>query len=326
MTTMERARAYLAKMPVSVSGSGGHPAAFSAAVALVKGFALGESEAWPLLAEWNADCLPPWTESDLRHKLRSAAHSSDRALGYLLGSERESNRQSTATASYHSPPAGLDLDFKAKLRNAWPEFRPLKAAGIESIARLRRLPIEGVLLAKENGFLSAAIVDNHPCFVIHEGCFAQARRFDGQPFTLSDGRQVKAKNLPGSQGAFLGRQWLGAPTMRVLLVEGAIALLEAVAAHEIANPRDGWTILAATSASSRFARDRDLLAMLAGRRVRIIPDADEAGQDAAASWLADLEHAGCTVDALKLPAECKDLGPLAAEPITNLNTLQSLFR
>ncbi len=326
MTIHDRARAYLARMPVSVSGAGGHVAAFSAAMALVKGFALDEATALALLVEWNASCLPPWTEADLRHKLRSAASSSGKPSGYLLRDSDSPSRKSTGRPSYHEAPPGSDAERKAKLRGTWPTFHTLTEASIEDIARLRQLPVEGVWLAYLNGYLASATVDGHRCFVIREGTFAQARRFDGQPFTLSDGRHVKAKNLPGSQGAFLGRRWLGAPAMRVLLVEGAIALVEAAAAHEIANPPDGWTILAATSASSRFSRDPDLLGTLAGRKVRIVPDNDDAGLDAAASWLAELEGVGCAVDAVTLPTGCKDLGPLVADPNAHLETLKALLQ
>ena len=83
-TTVERASAYLAKMPVAVSGQGGDFATFAAAQALVKGFSLSVDKALPLLLAWNKDCRPPWSEADLRRKLRSAASSSGKAEGYLL--------------------------------------------------------------------------------------------------------------------------------------------------------------------------------------------------------------------------------------------------
>ena len=45
----------------------------------------------------------------------------------------------------------------------------------------------------------------------------------------ADGTPIKASNLPGSQGAFIGQGWLG-ETTHVLLVEGAIGLIEGLAA------------------------------------------------------------------------------------------------
>ena len=67
-----RARAYLAKVPTSISGQGGHNAAMRAACSLVIGFGLSESEALPLMREWNAGCQPPWQECDLVRKVSEA--------------------------------------------------------------------------------------------------------------------------------------------------------------------------------------------------------------------------------------------------------------
>jgi len=72
MDTIERARRYLRKLPPSVSGSGGHDAAFKAASILVMGFALDDSDALALLSEWNVSCSPPWSDRELRHKIQSA--------------------------------------------------------------------------------------------------------------------------------------------------------------------------------------------------------------------------------------------------------------
>jgi hypothetical protein len=69
----DRARKYIAKMPPSVSGQGGHNAAFHAACTLVLGFELSPDEALALLAEWNTTCRPPWNNRELRHKVESAA-------------------------------------------------------------------------------------------------------------------------------------------------------------------------------------------------------------------------------------------------------------
>ncbi len=68
-----RARSYVAAMPHAVAGRGGHDATFSVAVALVWGFALPADEAWPIMQEFNARCLPPWADRELRHKLADAS-------------------------------------------------------------------------------------------------------------------------------------------------------------------------------------------------------------------------------------------------------------
>lgn len=72
MDPKDRARAWLAKVPYSVSGSGGHAQAFIASVGLVNGFALDPADAFDLLSEWNRGCQPPWTERELTHKILQA--------------------------------------------------------------------------------------------------------------------------------------------------------------------------------------------------------------------------------------------------------------
>jgi hypothetical protein len=57
---------------------------------LVNGFALTDTDAWNILLEYNARCLPPWNERDLRHKLSDARKGPhQRPAGYLLGEKEE---------------------------------------------------------------------------------------------------------------------------------------------------------------------------------------------------------------------------------------------
>lgn len=77
---------YVEAMPGSVSGSGGHNAAFSAACALVKGFNLTIDQARPIMAGFNARCSPPWSEREIEHKLTQADKTADdQPRGYLIG-------------------------------------------------------------------------------------------------------------------------------------------------------------------------------------------------------------------------------------------------
>lgn len=72
MNPLDRARAYLAKLPPAVSGAGGHNSTFRAACHLVR-FGLADGDAMTLLREWNGThCSPPWTERELAHKLADA--------------------------------------------------------------------------------------------------------------------------------------------------------------------------------------------------------------------------------------------------------------
>jgi len=66
---IDRARKYLAQVPGAVSGQNGHDETYRAAAKLVVDFALQPADAYPLLAEWNGTCNPPWSEHELRRKL-----------------------------------------------------------------------------------------------------------------------------------------------------------------------------------------------------------------------------------------------------------------
>ncbi len=89
---IERARRYVAKCPSAVSGQAGHDATYHVACVLVNGFALGELDALSLLREWNQSCLPPWSEAELVHKVRSAANTVHLLpRGHLLGDGSRTN-------------------------------------------------------------------------------------------------------------------------------------------------------------------------------------------------------------------------------------------
>jgi hypothetical protein len=69
---LERARRYVAALPPAVAGQHGDPWTFRVCCRLVRGFALSDSDAMSVLAGWNPRCLPPWSERELRDKLRHA--------------------------------------------------------------------------------------------------------------------------------------------------------------------------------------------------------------------------------------------------------------
>jgi hypothetical protein len=84
---LEAARRYLSKIPGAVAGSRGHDTTWNAAMKMVRGFDLTQDEAFDLLAtEFNPRCQPPWSENELRHKVRSAAEKAQAEPGFLLRS------------------------------------------------------------------------------------------------------------------------------------------------------------------------------------------------------------------------------------------------
>jgi len=71
-TPLELARAFIAKLPLAVSGQRGHDATFRVACCLVHGFALPHTEALMLIREWNEQLAEKWTERELTHKIEDA--------------------------------------------------------------------------------------------------------------------------------------------------------------------------------------------------------------------------------------------------------------
>lgn len=86
---VKRARAYLAKVPAAISGSGGHNQTWDAALKMVRGFDLSEGDAFALLwNDYNPRCDEKWSEKDLWHKVKGAAKDGRRPRGYLLANDK----------------------------------------------------------------------------------------------------------------------------------------------------------------------------------------------------------------------------------------------
>lgn len=80
---LERCRKYLAKMPEAISGQAGHNATFAAACTCFR-FGLSDSEARDVVNEYNARCVPPWSEAELEHKLNDAREAVGDEFGSML--------------------------------------------------------------------------------------------------------------------------------------------------------------------------------------------------------------------------------------------------
>lgn len=124
-TLLERASKYVAVMPASLSGSGGHNAAFAAACALVKGFNLSVDQARPIMGEFNGRCAPAWSEREIEHKLIQADKTADeQARGYLIGDGKHvvGEHGKAAPAKRVLPPVAkpqYDESVLAEFAGAW---------------------------------------------------------------------------------------------------------------------------------------------------------------------------------------------------------------
>ena len=86
MNVEDRALSYVLALPPSVAKQGGHDAAFRVASCLVWGFALDRERALSVMREWNSKrANPPWSETELSHKIDSAISAGSKyGNGYLL--------------------------------------------------------------------------------------------------------------------------------------------------------------------------------------------------------------------------------------------------
>lgn len=100
-TALDRARAYIATMPGAVSGQGGHDQTFNAACRAAVDFGLNRDEVRLVLEEFNARCVPPWSEKELEHKadeaMKKAAASPD--LGRALKSDKPKKAAQSAAGT-----------------------------------------------------------------------------------------------------------------------------------------------------------------------------------------------------------------------------------
>jgi hypothetical protein len=106
--TVRRATGYLAKMPASVSGQGGHNAAFKAACKLVQGFALAPELVRTLLDEFSKRCMPPWSSRELDHKVAEAIKEplpAGKEWGYLVSAPAVDDRLQRRAATNKGPGA-----------------------------------------------------------------------------------------------------------------------------------------------------------------------------------------------------------------------------
>ena len=153
IVTIERARNYIEKIPGAVSGAGGHPTTFKVACVLVHGFALGESESLGLMLNWNASCVPPWSERELIHKLSDAGKASHAtARGHLLGGNAiPPLSRSGRISSQPSPQERLKSRLKARAVQSLPIILKDYACGIADFWELS--PIRLMDDPKQDGAL-----------------------------------------------------------------------------------------------------------------------------------------------------------------------------
>lgn len=223
------------------------------------------------------------------------------------------------SAPARTPKADLQERDRAALRAAWPllETAGEQPGAMDALARLRRVSVGGVKLAAARGLLWLTAWKTRPAWVVMDGARvnAQARRMDGQPWPAIG---KKAQTLPGSCAAWPIGALESEPFPVVLLVEGGPDLL---AAHHFitAHQREADTAAVAMLGASNTIPE-DALPLFAGKRVRVMAHADEAGRKAAAKWAEQLASVGAHVDGVDFTGLLKADG----QPVKDLNDCTQL--
>jgi len=203
---VNRAKDYIAKMPPAISGKPaaphegnekhGHDQTFAVACVLVKDFALTEEQALQAIQEWNSRCQPPWKESELRHKFRSAAKK-EGPTGKLL------KEQNGHTSNGHALP---QTPVKAEEPEQWERPIPLNSAPAVEPFPLDVFPPAIGMYVQKLAWATNAPVDFAavPLLVCASGAIGNTRRLaitraHQQPaciFACIIGRPVSLKSTP----------------------------------------------------------------------------------------------------------------------------------
>ncbi len=191
-------------------------------------------------------------------------------------------------------PAPAPQPAQPRQKPSFPDFERGTDAELHRLADLRHVSFFALYMARHVGLLRFATWHGERAWLVtdDERLNAQARRLDGEPWAHIS---AKAQTLPGSWASWP----LGAKTCPAypafLLCEGGPDLLAALHFIHAARAEGKCFPLAMLGASQRI--HEEALPLLAGKRVRIFPHVDTAGQAAAERWTRQLEAVGAEVDA-----------------------------
>ena len=224
----------------------------------------------------------------------------------------------TITSRLTSVPPFTSPTPKQRANPNLPPSREGTTKEFRTLAALRGLSPEGVEQAGKRGLCRYSILRGTPVWIVTDSTRtnAQARRLDGQPWPHLNG--AKAWTLPGARAGWP----LGASAIEsfpaVVLTEGGPDLLAACHFIYCEGREESVAPVAMLGASMRLPEDA--LPLFAGKRVRLYPHMDPAGQEAAARWNAQLTIAGANVDLFHFDGLLR----LDGQPVTDLNDLALL--
>lgn len=187
----KRALKYVAKLPASISGSGGHAALWAAALSLVRGFSIPPARALQILrTEFNPRCQPPWSERELRHKVEDAEQDATTEFGYLA------NRLRPVPA----PPPDVDPDYVPAPPPGFVDDEPEPTAPHSAAPRVAAADNWRVMLATASNGQVRKTFDNICRILEHHESYGARLTYDemrltpmlgGRPVTDADVGRVR---------------------------------------------------------------------------------------------------------------------------------------
>ena len=229
------------------------------------------------------------------------------------GTGRSSITPITRITSPASPPA------EQRQKPVLPAMQRGDHKRLQVLASFRKLSVEGLQLATDRDLLHFALLKNLSAWLVtdSERVNCQARRMDGGLWQhLSE--PAKAWTLPGCWAAWPIGINEAQPFPMIALVEGAPDLL---AAHHFIHAEERERDVAAVCITGATMNIHEsALPLFSGKRVRIYPHLDDAGQKAAQRWTEQLESVNAVVD-------CYDLSGIpnvTGGRVGDLNDLSSL--
>jgi hypothetical protein len=174
----------------------------------------------------------------------------------------------------------------------------------EAFAKHRRLTFPAVHAMVHAGILRFVKTDGAKCYVITDTGHhaAEIRRMDGKLFGSSKAYPLRGVDKSWLPGVELLRQ--SPKDTAVVITEGATDLLSAIDLYSRYRRqhggRESWQPVALLGASCKNLHP-EAQKLIRGRRVRLVPDADPAGDIMADHWTGLLRKIGCEVDVVNLP-------------------------
>jgi hypothetical protein len=204
-------------------------------------------------------------------------------------------RPSTRPTKAQEPPKAI----------AWPgEILEGTTETWKAFARIKGITFPAVWTAVKVGILRFTVIDGVKCYILTDNArrAAEIRHIDGKQFGKAKAYPLAGVDKRWLPGADLLRS--APPTTSVLVTEGATDLLTAIDLYSRYRRKNGgrqsWQPIAILGAGCKVIDDQ-CAEWIRGRHVRLVPDADDAGDRMRDHWTELFRNLGCPVDHVILP-------------------------